>query len=273
MRPPWYPILLAAALPLLAQSASAVVLFTDDFTVTSNSQDVNQENGAGRQGGTLAGSLYNGFGTQHQVGNSTTDVGQPGGSPNSNYLLIAFSSSVQSTIDISAVATGPLTIDYDMYLRGANPGGGDDTKWGAFTLRAAGNAFPVAGSGEYGMLVRGNGGVQTFQNGNSAITPGGWDTPGFALADHWTLTFTDTAGTGSAFNGNGSQVTIVNGATTLGTITLSQLNSSGLEMGFQNFDNRFIGVDNVSVSTVPEPSAALLISVVGLAGLIRRRRA
>jgi len=249
----------------------------DDFTVTSgNSQNVNQDL-AGRLGGSLAGG-YITSGTaytasvndHHQVGNSTTDVGQPGGAPNSNYMLLAFNGSFQTSLDIAATATGPVTIEYDLYLDGSYPNMGPADMWAAVSLRSASavDGWPVVPSGEFGFLNRANGGVQGFQG----AYPGAWDTPGFAFGDHWTLLFTDTAGTGSAFSGNGSQVTFINGANTLGTVTLNQLNSSDLHLTFRNLDNRFAGIDNLSISTVPEPSAAILLSgSVGLITLLRRR--
>lgn len=89
-----------------------------------------------------------------------------------------------------------------------------------------------------------------FQGGGS-ITPAGWDTVGFATNTHWTLTFSDTAGTGSAFNGNGSQVTFANGTNTLGTLTLGQLNSAGLRLGFRDIANRFVGISNLKLSGTP----------------------
>ncbi len=275
-----YPLMVAASLPLLTPSASAVVLLTDDFTVTSgNSQNVNQDL-AGRLGGSLAaGYITSGVAytasvnDHHQVGNNSTDVGQPGGAPNSNYVLLAFNGSFQTSLDVAATATGPVTIEYDLYLDGTNPGGGAADKWAAVTLRSAAavDGWPVVGAGEFGFLTRADGRMQGFQG----AYPGAWDADpaalGFATADHWKLVFTDSAGTGSAFNGNGSQVTFINGATTLGTVTLNQLNSSDLHLTFRNLDNRFAGVDNLSISTVPEPSAALLLSSVGLMALLRRR--
>jgi hypothetical protein len=260
--------LATVALPFLAQSASAVVLLTDNFTVTSNSQDVNQEL-AGRQTGTKALSTYTGYGTHHQVGNAATNVGQPGGIANSNFVLLAGDGSFRNNLDISGSAIGPVTISFDMYLHGTNPGGGSPDMWVAFTLRGAGEPWPVAGAGEFGMLVRNNGGVQMFQAGAN-LAPGTWDTAGFSINDHWEFTFTDTAGTGSAFNGKGSKVTFVNGATT-GTLSLGQLNSTGLNLGFRNYQNMYGGIDNLSVVTVPEPSAPLFLAS-GLGIMVLRRR-
>jgi hypothetical protein len=129
----------------------------------------------------------------------------------------------------------------------------------------------VVSTGEFGYLTRADGRIQGFQG----TYPGAWDTTlGLAMDDHWKLVFTDTAGTGSAFNGNGSQVTFTNGTTTLGTVPLGQLNSSNLQLTFRNLDNRFIGIDNLSISTVPEPAAAILMAAsLGMMALRRKRRA
>ena len=245
---------------------------------------MNQDLNDGRLGGTLAPGLIT-SGTayllsvndHHQVGNTGTDTGQPGGAANSNTVLLAFNGSFQSVIDIALAATAedaPITIGFDMYLHGTAGQTGDGTKWGAFTLRStsAVDGWPVVGGGEFGFLVRRNGGVQMF-NGGGNMEPAGWDTAGFALADHWDVTFSDTAGTGSAFDGSGSVVTLVNGAITLGSVTLSQLNGSNLQATFRDYDNQFAGIDNLSITTVtvPEPASAALLSV-GLGLLIGRRR-
>src|ERR1700744_3398016 len=88
-----YRLLVAASLPVIVQTVSAQrnILLTDNFTVTANSNDPNSEISTGRQGGLDAVSLYTSYGglfgdtgNQHQVGNTTTDVGQPGGMANSN---------------------------------------------------------------------------------------------------------------------------------------------------------------------------------------------
>ena len=276
-----YVTLLAAALPLLAQSTSAAVLLTDNFTTTwdtavtgTDNQNVNYELGGGRLGGTLAsgfissGNAYSvSANPHHQVGNSATPVG----APDKDYVLLAFNGSFQANVDIASSATGLVTVEYDLFLHnGGNPGGGAADMWGAVTLRSAGSdGWPVVPGGEFGFLTRADGRIQGFQGSY----PGAWDTTtGFAMDDHWKLVFSDTAGTGSAFNGNGSQVAITNGTTLLGTVPLTQLNSSNLQLTFRNLDNRFIGIDNLSISTVPEPTgAALLAAGLGLTALRRRK--
>ncbi|MCX6929622.1 MAG: hypothetical protein NT154_41370, partial [Verrucomicrobia bacterium] len=238
-------LLLVAVLTFI-NSASAAVLLTDNFNVGPGADpnanlNLNYDL-AVRQSGPLAPATYTGIADHHQVGNGGTDVGQPGGATNSGYVLTAFNGNWQSDVDIARMSTGPLTVEFDMYeLTNSS------SEWVACSLRAPGSAFPVAVSSEFGFLKRRNGGVQVFQNGSVSGT-GGWDTGNFALAPHWTLIFTDTAGTGSAFVGNGSQVTMINGTTTLGTLTLGQLKRSGLKLGFNASGSGIGGIDNLSIS-------------------------
>jgi hypothetical protein len=256
-------LIISASLPVMIQTSFAQPILTDDFTVDANQNDPNFEIGNGRQGGTAAISLYTtntapGDPWNVQVGASATPVGQqpPG---DGNYLLLAESGAVQNYLNISTATAGPLSISFTLYNRG--PVYGIPGAWGAFTLQAPGTyPFPVVNnSGEFGFLNRKSGGIQAF-NGGGNMAPAGWDTVGFATNINWTLIFTDTSGTGSAFNGNGSQVTIMNGVYTLGTLSLAQLNTANLELGFRA-DNEggganllLIGIDNLAVAPSLPPA-------------------
>ncbi len=248
----------------LVSSVSATVLFTDNFNIgtggnANNNLNLNYNLGV-RQAGPLAPATYTGITDHHQVGNTATDVGQTGGAAayGGGYVLNALGGKWQSDLNIAALSAGPLTIEFDLFIVTNS-----STDWAAFSLRAPGDTFPVAGANEFGFLRRHNGGIQVFQNGNSGPTPSGWDTANFALDPHVKLIFTDTAGTGSAFNGNGSKVTFINGTTTLGTVTLGQqLMRSGLKAGFNGASggnaalNGFFGIDNITISGT-QPAVAV----------------
>ncbi len=270
----------------MAQTASAAVLLTDNFTVLPggvNNQDVNQNLAGGRQGGLFAGTTYTmSSNDHHQVGNTATDVGQPVVS-DGNYVLLAFNGWFQSNLVINEALVGglPLNVSFNMYGVGAaanvSRNNGDPTVWNAFTLRSVGtDAFPVAGTDEFGMLQRWNGGLQVFTDGGS-VTPGGWDTTNFANSPQWSFIFSDTAGTGSAFSGSGgSKVQFINGGVSLGTVNLGQLSTAGLVFGWRdlldNGHHQFGGIDDLSISTVPEPAGAVLLPAsFGLLALRRRR--
>lgn len=225
-------LIFAAWLPVIVQTASAQVILTDDFTVDTNTNDPNYEIGDGRQSGTAATSLYTAYETPGNLWNHQLDSSTYVGAPNNNHLLLAENGAVQNNLNISTAAAGPLNISFTLYNRGSDTGE-LPSYWGAFTLQAAGTyPFPVVNSGEFGILNRQGGGIQVFDGGGN-IAPAGWDTTGFATNTQWTFIFTDSSGTGSAFDGNGSQVTIMNGAYTLGTFALDQLNTTNIELGFR----------------------------------------
>ena len=263
---------LAAIASMTVSTASAALLFSDNFVVTSNSQNVNQETPGTRQSGPLASSSAYVLGPDHhQVGNTETDVGQPGGVADGNHVLLAFNGWFQSSFPIDAALAngGPLTISFDMYKR-SNPFRGADDNWGSFSLRAPGDPWPVANSGEFGWLFRNNGGVQMFQ---TVSDQGTYDVPGSFSSSHWDMTFTNTALTGSAFNGSGSVLRMKNGAGAAINVPLNQLNSTGLVLGFRNLDSAFVGIDNLTINggAVPEPATVVLLAA-GLGAATFRRR-
>lgn len=252
--------LLIMALLVFVNPLTAAVLFSDNFTFPSNpggSQNMNVDINTGRQGGLLGTNLYLLNQHHHQAGNTGTDVGQPVVS-DGNYVLVAVNGDFQSSINIASASTTTLTIQFDMYQKPSA-----STDWCAFSLRNCNTgdsstpSFPVAGGNEFGFLQRKNGGVQVFQNGGTGGASGqsGWDTAGFAPSPHWKLVFTDTAGTGSAFVGNGSKVAFYNNNVLLGTITLSQsLRSSDLFMGWMcTSSSTHAGIDNLEVDGTQGP--------------------
>lgn len=256
----------------------AATLLTDDFTVTTSANlDPNFEI-ANRQTGPKAISEYfisnqnSSFGVQ--LGNTTTDVGQPGGPTNGNYLLLADDCGVQNLLELNETLAGgqPLNFTFDLYVK--SQGAAQDV-WNSFTLRLPGTSFPIAGAGEFGMLRRANGGMQFFTNG---VVVG--DLPeGSASLSLFSVTFSDLAGTGSPFAGNGSKVIVLNGEEVLFEYEFAAdnaLSSDGLLFGFNTIGGAVGGVDNLTVSVVPEPSTVAFLAV-GAAGAVvlasRRRRA
>lgn len=275
-----------------ANFATASILLSDDFTVSTNVNSQPNFEIENRQGGGFALSPYtisnvnaappNQNPAYIQLGNTSTDVGQPGGASNGNYLLVTNRSGVQNNLAIdSTLADGkPLRFDFDLYAVSVTA---DQTVWSSFSLRAAATnsvnggtgAWPVATTGEFGMLRRANGQLQIFVNNGTGIT-----LPGTITNSSFSLIFSDLAGTGSAFTGvggGGSKVEIWNGGSLFYTATFAegtQLNSSGLHFGFTATTNARGGVDNLVLSSVPEPSTVglLILSGMGLVIVARRRR-
>ncbi len=225
----------------------------------------------GRQSGTFATSAYRVYGAQHWTGNTGTNVGQPVVS-DGNYLLLGGNGERSGTpCEITNALTGgkPLTISFDMYVTGdnANNVNFDPTGWTAFTLEDHGPDLTHIRPDRIwnaGALQRRR---AVFQQWREIQT----NAAGYSTSSSWSFTFSDTAGTGSPFAGNGSKVTFVNGLNT-GTIALSQLSTTGgLYVGFQNLNNNFGGIDNLVIATVPEPSSLACLAVGGLGFFAFRR--
>jgi len=259
-----------AALALLAAGkSSAVVLLTDNFTVSANSNDLNFDLAAGRQGGSLATptiSYTARFGTDghQQVGNAATFAG------NSASLLLDNGGGGYLNYNFATVAS-PISIAFDGIV-GSNLVN-DASNWVGLEIQNTNGAAAFVNSGNFGILFRANGGTQYF-NGSTATTgatatngtPS--STGGQDVTNHFEIVLSDTAGTGSAFAGNGTKVAYYENGVLLGTINANQL--TGGYIGFSA--TSLASVDNLVIQSVPEASS---LAVAGLAGgllLSRRKR-
>ena len=268
--------LFAASLPLMAQSASAVVLFTDNFDVNTGSYTDNAGIGPnheianpGRQGGTLATpTLGYTFQGNAQVGNLTTLA------PNTPSLagddmLLAFGASATINFNFGTLGT-PIEITFDA-LPNAQA---DLTNWFSFMVsEGVGTQFVNNGSVDFGILFRANGLQQHFTDGGPGIEP---PTPGPSVGQNtwedYKIVLSDAAGTGSAFGSGSSRLDYYQNGTLLGTVAISDPFTAG--QGYLAFGGGGLaGIDNLSISSVPEPTGAVLLSAsLGLM-VLRRRRA
>jgi hypothetical protein len=256
-----------ALLSVTTATSRAAVLFTDDFTVDANVNDPNYQNTAGRQGGSLASLNYISRFTgpdafKQQVGNATTYPGS-GGS-----LLLAFEGAVRLDYDFSSVGT-PLEIRFD----GLVDNNADTTNWVSLTVGTL-SSLNFVTNVDFGILFRANGGVQYFNDGSPATGNAGTSF-GADVFTSYKVILSDTAGTGSAFGTGGSRADYYQNDVFLGTATLSQLEAGQGYLGFGSPGEipNISGVDNISISSIPEPSS-VLVSLSGLVGLalVRRRK-
>lgn len=250
-----------------ASSASAAVLLTDNFSgidPAPNTSNVNYDL-AGRQTGTQE--------TQSWTTQNNVQVGNPsvfGGT--GDYLMIANFNSYAHlaglTLNSTLVAANEkLVISFDVNVAGVTPG-----SWISFMISPShpnGPAFPVVGSGDFGFLLQENGGMQAFNNGAGAAISG----PAFSTftgLGNLTFTFSGADGTGSAFAGNGTQVSIYDGTSTWTTVLNTGLTNETISFGTWGDGDRAM-IDNLSITTIPEPGSTLLGGL-GLLALLRRRR-
>lgn len=236
---------------------SGTALLTDDFTVDGIGDTTNLNfNLSGRQTGTAGNQNWTRV-ENAQVGNAT-NVQQPAGT-DGNYLLLAFGGEARlSGLTLSAAnVAGPVKINFDMF-KGAT---GDSDQWTSFALKGSADAWPIAGSGEFGFLYRNSTGVQVFNNG-SAIESFGSTSDG----DSFAFYLADSAGAGSPFSGNGTSVIVTQGGNVLGSYQLntgmgdSQIafRTSGSDMigGVDNFGVNNFRTNELAVSTAISLSTA-----------------
>ena len=279
MKTPLSHLIIAASLPLIAQTASAQVLFSDNFNgITGPSgYPATPTTGAnfelsnpGRIGGSLtlpAGAAYiNGY-----VRDGNEQLGNPNTLTPDNLddnvvgdnLLLANLASDVINYDFSSI-DAPLAITFHRNIHG----GGDGTQWLSFMINnAAGTPFIVNSAA--GILFRQNGGTEVWSGGNNL-----GDGPGAAPGDNawqsYEIILSDSTGTGSAFDGNGSMIQYYANGVLLGSTALGQLAPGEGYLGF-GVSDQIAGVDGIVISAVPEPGTYGIVGA-SLVSLLAFRR-
>ncbi len=258
------PALLVTCLAtLVAPAASAALLFSDNFDATANVTPNDQITNPGRQGGPLATLGYIVAGNS-QIGNTGTLAPYGGGSPGDE-LLVAFGGGGRINYNFSGVGA-PLEITFN----GLPEFNGGTDNWIALTIADQGAGTFITDAGvDGGVLFRANGATELWGDGANSGAGGTGTATGLNTWSSYKVVISDTAGTGSAFTGNGSVMAYYQNNVLLGTHTLNQLGATDGYIGFVGAN--IAGVDNVVISTIPEPGAALLIPA-ALGFLARRRR-
>ena len=230
---------------ITASSNSQTTLLADDFTVTgtTDTTDLNFNN-SGRQGGTQA--------TQTWTGSGNAQMGNPsifGGS--GDYLMVADMASharlAGFTLSSALVpANHKLVIKFDADTEISF---GDPSNWLSFMISpssGSGLFHPIVGSGDYGMLIRGNGAVSMFNNG-MGVGGGSLASSGINTI---TLTFSGADGTGSPFAGLGTKVNLSDGTNSWNATLDTGLTTETISFGSYGAGTRGY-VDNLSIYTIP----------------------
>jgi hypothetical protein len=186
---------------LLAGSASAqTTLLTDSFDTVGVGGAFNDSGAlAADQTGTLAPLSYSrvvtGFGWEGfvQRGNGAEMLlaGNDG-----SYNGQVFASLDHNFAADANTLNSPLEIKFNLVVTDS----ANDSNWGTIALGTSQNQFVNDTANKFSSLFRDNGGTQQFASGPNI----GDDLFQFVDGDEITLLLSDTAGTGSAFNGNGS---------------------------------------------------------------------
>jgi len=278
MKKTLYRLIIAASLSVIAQTVSAQVLFSDNFNGMTGpsgypatpATGANFELGnPGRIGGSLtlpAGAAYiNGFFSDgnEQLGNPNT---LPGDNLDNNVvgdnLLLANQASDLINYDFSTV-NSPLSLTFNGLVDSGNP-----TDWLAVIIGNPSQPQWLLNTSA-AILFRENGGTQYFSNGNGNNGASGVG-PGNNVWQSYQIILSDTAGTGSAFDGNGSLLTYYANGVELGSASLTQLTPGEGYLGFDS-PGQIVGIDDIGVSVAPEPSTYALLGG-GLLSLLAFRR-
>jgi MYXO-CTERM domain-containing protein len=255
-----------AAFTLAGPASAATLLFADNFN-ESPANDIAatfNDNVAGTQSGSIGTTTYtvsgSGYSTQHSNGGT-------------QMTLATFPSEFGPTFgrvslnhDFAANANAAdQALVFSFTLKNVFGYAGDTSEWVSFTIGST--QMPFVTGGYAGAIFRANGATQSFADGAGV---GG--TPAWAANDVVTITLSGTGGVGSAFDGGGTVATIQLGANNIGTFTLGQKSAAYLTFSAGGA-NIFGGgeFDDLSVTLVPEPGAALLGGL-GMLALLRRRR-
>jgi hypothetical protein len=263
-------------------SASATVLLTDNFNgIATGFGYVSATGYAADQGGALGSVSYtvsasDGYWNAGRGNTNAALSGTPTAFGNGGTYAIAydngrFSLNRDFALDANS-ANQALQISFNASATNFSNSNG----YGAFTVGSVQNVLPWESGGKYGFIFQQTLNAQVYDYTGAAQTEFN-DSYASYNSDLFTILLSNTAGTGSAFNGNGSVAKFYVGGNLVNTATLGQLGvgdgyltfatlagNGGFGYGQANFDN-------LNVSVIPEPSAALLGGL-GMLALLRRRR-
>jgi autotransporter-associated beta strand protein len=230
----------AAQITALATPPAAVgdLMLSDSFTAESYDAGNFNNNLATDQQGYLAPTTYSiagggGWQAQHGNGGTMLLVGDSGynsrASLNQDFALVA------DEFDQA------LAFQMDVWVDTGN-----DSSWSSVAIGSGQGLNADSPGAKFAIRPMRNNTLQIWVNGSQVASAS-------RSGNNFRIILSDTAGSGSAFDGNGSKAALFNGATLVGTYTLPQLSSGDgyLTFGAQPDSGYHITrVDNLNISRV-----------------------
>ncbi len=230
----------AMALALMVVGGRAdTLLLSDNFDTVNNDASTFNNTLATDQGGTLATVSYTlagwweGWQIQHSNGGVMLLAGGWSG-----YGADLRASLNRNFAADANTADKPLRIQFLVKVSDAS----DASNWATIAVGSTQNAFVNDGANKFSSLFRRNGGTQQFASGGLIGETATFNPAGSTVV----LILSDTAGTGSPFDGNGSVARFYIDGSLVGLHTLAQLSADDGYISFQA--NGALGhYDNLSV--------------------------
>lgn len=231
-------ILLALKLAVATANGDSHLL-TDNFISESYDASLFNSTLVADQSGALAPVTYtisnNSFGWQIQHGNSGRML-LAGWHDNNWGNLYA---SLDHNFAIEANASNlPLRVQFDLNIHQAE----HYFDWGSFAIGSAQNAFIMNTTNKFSSLFRANGDTQQFAFASDISNGCTWISSGSTI----TIILSNTAGTGSPFNGNGSVARLYVNGGLAGKYDLDQMAATDGYITFEAL-SAFAIYDNLSV--------------------------
>lgn len=254
-------VLLPLILAMGSSASAATLLFQDNFNTADGSLTAST---AGRLSGLAAGeTALQGFGNAQSISGNQLRLAGNGGvrfGPETNRYNWA-----GGTTGAAILAAGGFTVTLDWTY--SLTSGALATDWLAFKIGGPnGDTNVNTGSVDYSFLLRQNGGVQSFDSGVSTGDMAGLFTPTANVTVPVAVTYLF----GSFADGtNVNVIASVNGTEVVNSNFTWDGNSNQLFFEIAADDPMLI--DNLTLTTVPEPGTASL-ALVGALALFRRKR-
>lgn len=252
----------------VARASNSTVLFTDNFNAGGVGPDFNNSNSV-TQSGTLGTLNYqillpsppNNVDTWRiQHSNAGQLLSLPGSAAG---LMHDFASDANT-------ANAALVISFNINVE--NWQANNPLHWAQFNIANTNNLVPLDTNVSFASLFRLNGLISQISVGNDLNNGSALSWTSNALIS---FNVSDTAGTGSAFNGHGSRIAMTIGDSTR-TFDIPQMSAGYLS--FSGYSYEVTGgaarVDNLTVGLVPEPSTYALfgIGAIGMLMVLRRKK-
>jgi hypothetical protein len=262
---------IGSSLVVTAPAASQQLLFQDNFDTADNAS-FDAAPTAGRLSGTVAGSetILRSWGAQQQISGNQLLL-PVGGDSGVRFEKAAGPFSATNRYDWAAgsaaasiLSGGGFTVTFDW-----TPAENTSTNWVSYQVGTVNADSGNLTNDDYGILFRKNGNTERFDNtvnlgpgGTFAATDAG--VPRQISISYFFNSFADGATVNAVSSVNGTQV--ANDTFTWD----SNAGTMYMELGHNSAGDR---IDNLTISTIPEPTAAGLLGLSALAFATRRRRA